>query len=192
MNGRRSGHAAWPPFRPWPKKLLKRARNIRLLALDVDGVLTDGGIHLDSAGIESKRFHVRDGLGIRLLLESGMAVGMITARNSPLVAARARELDVSFLHQGVKEKWRCLEEELRQRALSAGQCAFMGDDLIDLPILSRVGLASAPADADPEVVRRVHWTARRSGGRGAVRELAEGLLRAQGRWEQALASRIDP
>ncbi len=141
--------------------------------------------------MESKRFYVRDGLGIRLLLEAGITVGCITARNSPLVTQRGTELGLSFVHQGIKEKWHCLQNEINGRGLVPRQCAFMGDDLIDLPILSRVGLASAPADADPEVVHRVHWLARRKGGWGAVRELAEGLLRAKGIWDRAVSSRTD-
>ncbi len=179
----------WPRHRPWSDELVQRGRAVRLVALDVDGVLTDGGIHLDSAGVESKRFHVRDGLGIRLLLEADYTVGLITARNSPMVAHRGRELGLSFVHQGVKDKWGCLENELTRHRLTPDRCAFMGDDLIDLPILSRVGFAGAPADADPEVVARVHWLARRRGGRGAVRELAEGLLRARDLWQRAVASR---
>ncbi|MBF0422788.1 MAG: phenylphosphate carboxylase subunit delta [Magnetococcales bacterium] len=163
-------------------------QDIRIVALDVDGVLTDGIIHLDAQGEEHKRFHVSDGLGIRLLLEAGVHVGMISARSSPSVAFRARELSLSFVHQGVQgSKWECLHKELRQRGLEAAQCAAMGDDWVDLDILCRVGLATAPRDARAEVRQRVHWVAQASGGRGAVRELAEELLMAQGKWDAAVA-----
>ncbi|MBF0147410.1 MAG: phenylphosphate carboxylase subunit delta [Magnetococcales bacterium] len=166
-------------------------RNIRILALDVDGVLTDGVIHLDADGHEHKRFHVTDGLGIRLLLEAGIKVGLITARNSRAVARRAEELSLSFVHQGIRsDKWTCLKEELSRSGFEPAQCACMGDDLIDLPILCRVGLATAPFDARPEVRQRVHWVANAPGGRGAVRELAEGLLMAQGRWENLVAGYV--
>ncbi len=163
-------------------KFTELARRVRMVALDVDGVLTDGGIIIDNDGVETKRFYVRDGLGIRLLLDSGIIVGLITARRSDVVAKRAKELSLSFVHQGVKEKWSCLQEEMARHQVEPGACAFMGDDLIDLPILTRVGLATAPADAAFEVRERVHWVAENPGGRGAVRDLAEAILQAQERW----------
>lgn len=171
------------PQTPWSEAFLERAAKVRLVVLDVDGVLTDGGLYLDDDSRQAKRFFVRDGLGLRLLIDSGVAVGLITGRKSQLVDHRAQELRLSFCHQGVDDKWPRLETELKQRGLDVTACAYMGDDLIDLGILSRVGLAAAPADAVPEVRDRVHWTAPRGGGRGAVRDLAEGILRAQGRWE---------
>lgn len=164
-----------------------RAQAIRLVALDVDGVLTDGILHLDGEGRESKRFHVRDGLGIRLLLDAGIKVGLITARSSEAVARRGKELSLSFVRQGVRgNKWLCLKEEMTTLGLEAHQCAFMGDDLIDLGILQRVGLSAAPADAEPEVLDNVHWVSGKNGGRGAVRELAKNILMAQGLWEGIL------
>ncbi|MBF0401449.1 MAG: HAD hydrolase family protein [Magnetococcales bacterium] len=159
-----------------------------MVALDVDGVLTDGGIYLDNAGVESKRFYVRDGLGIRMLREAGLSVGLLTARHSPLVAQRAKELSLSFVHQGIKDKWSCLQEELAKAHLDPVHCAYMGDDLIDLKVLQKVGLSTAPGDADPEVCRRVHWVAGAWGGRGAVRELAENILRTQNRWDNILSA----
>ena len=161
---------------------LDLAKKVKMVALDVDGVLTDGGIFIDNAAVEAKRFYVRDGLGIRLLLDSGIKVGLITARNSQVVSRRAQELSLSFVHQGVKEKWHCLQGEMERAGIESDACAFMGDDLIDLPILSKIGLATAPADAAPEVLERVHWVAQRPGGRGAVRDLAEEILKAQGMW----------
>lgn len=170
---------------------LHRARDVRVVALDVDGVLTDGVIQLDADGREHKRFHVTDGLGIRLLLEAGLHVGLISARCSEAVTRRAAELSLSFVHQGVRGgKWGCLEAELGKVGCRPDQSAFMGDDLIDLEVLCRVGLATAPMDARPEVRQRVHWVASAVGGRGAVRELAEGLLMAQGRWEKSVAGFI--
>jgi 3-deoxy-D-manno-octulosonate 8-phosphate phosphatase (KDO 8-P phosphatase) len=161
---------------------LQQARRIQMVALDVDGVLTDGGIIIDNAGVEAKRFYVRDGLGIRLLLDSDIQVGLITARNSKVVSRRAEELRLSFVHQGVKDKWSCLQAEMERAGIAAQGCAFMGDDLIDLPILTRIGLATAPADAAPEVLKQVDWVASNPGGRGAVRDLAEAILQAQDKW----------
>lgn len=172
---------------PAPFFPVERARKIRLLALDVDGVLTDGGLFLLDNETEAKRFHVRDGLGIRLLGKTGIVVGLITARRSPLVERRARELELAFVHQGAKNKWQALQPEISRLGLQAEQCAYMGDDLVDLDLLSRVGLATTPADGHPEVQSRVHWVATHPGGWGAVRELAENLIKAQGHWQTTLA-----
>ncbi|MBF0285423.1 MAG: HAD hydrolase family protein [Magnetococcales bacterium] len=176
----------------WTEAMRDRARLVRLVALDVDGVLTDGGIVLDDAGREIKRFCVRDGLGVRMLLDLGFAVGVISARKSAATEARGRELGLSFVRQGVQDKWGALREELSRRRLDPTQCAFMGDDLLDLPLMSRVGFSAAPADGDPEVLRRAHWIASRNGGHGAVRELAEGFLKAQGQWEDVVTALINP
>lgn len=168
--------------------IIKKAKEIKMVALDVDGVLTDGGIILDDHGTQSKRFYVRDGLGIRLMLQSGLKVGLLTARQSNLVTIRSQELSLSFVHQGVHDKWACLQEELQKTGLTPQQCAFMGDDWVDLPVLNRVGLSSAPLDADTEVRNRVDWISTKKGGHGAVRELAEKLLHAQNKWTSLLAS----
>ncbi|MEO5352615.1 MAG: HAD hydrolase family protein [Magnetococcus sp. XQGC-1] len=176
------------PLLPWPTE---RATLIRMVALDVDGVLTDGAIYLDNEGQESKRFYVRDGMGIRLLLQAGFRVGLLTARRSALVEHRARELSLSFVHQGVKDKWSCLQQELSRAGWEPRQCAYMGDDLVDLAVLQRVGLATAPRDADPEVLQRVHWVAEAAGGEGAVRELAENLLRTQNRWGNMIETLLE-
>ncbi|MBF0445587.1 MAG: HAD-IIIA family hydrolase [Magnetococcales bacterium] len=158
-----------------------------MVALDVDGVLTDGGIFFDNEGIETKRFSVRDGLGIRLLLDSGIKVGLITARKSAVVQKRAQELSLSFVHQGVKNKWPCLKAELDKEQITPLHCAFMGDDLLDLAILTKVGLATAPEDAAQEVLERVDWVAAKPGGRGAVRDLAEMILKSQGNWAEIVS-----
>lgn len=173
---------AWPI---WPTE---RATSIRMVVLDVDGVLTDGSIYFDENGLESKRFHVRDGMGIRLLLQADFIVGVLTARQSTMVTQRAKELSLSFVHQGVKDKWACLQHELEKAALSAKQCAYMGDDLLDLRVLQHVGLATAPADADSEVRNRVHWVATQKGGKGAVRELAKNLLHTQKKWHAIVST----
>ena len=175
-------HPVWPT---------QRAEAIRLVALDVDGVLTDGGIYLDGNGVESKRFYVRDGLGIRLLLQAGLRVGVITARQSAAVTQRAGELSLSFVHQGVRDKWACLQQELANARLDPAHCVYMGDDLVDLAVLQQVGLSAAPGDADPAVRQRVHWVATACGGRGAVRELAENLLRTQNRWGNMMETFLD-
>ncbi|MBF0154757.1 MAG: HAD hydrolase family protein [Magnetococcales bacterium] len=156
--------------------------------MDVDGVLTDGGIYyMDCEGMEAKRFHARDGLGIRLLLESGLFVGWITARRSELVRKRAGELGISFLHQGATDKWSCLQDRLREMGLTAENCAYMGDDLVDLAVMHHVGLAAVPGDAHPEAVRAAHWVASAGGGRGAVRELIDAILHIQGHWPAIMA-----
>ncbi|MBF0189237.1 MAG: HAD hydrolase family protein [Magnetococcales bacterium] len=175
------------PHSPLSDATLKRAATVRLVALDVDGVLTDGGIIWDENGVETKRFSVRDGMGIRLLLDAGYSVGIITARRSRLVERRAEELSLTFLHQKVDNKWSCLHNELQSRGLSPEHVAFMGDDLVDLPVLRRVGFGAAPADAVQDVVHAAHWQSSQGGGHGAVRQMAETLLKASGRWEKAVS-----
>lgn len=166
---------------------LHQARAVQLLLLDVDGVLTDGSLSYGSGDLESKRFNTQDGLGIRLLQESGVAVGIITARSSEAVARRARDLHISQVYQGRSDKLIVFEEILKQTGLRPPQTAYMGDDWMDLPILNRVGLATAPANAVAEVRQRVHYTAERGGGQGAVRELCDLILTAQGQLERMLA-----
>jgi len=166
---------------------LPQARAVQLLLLDVDGVLTDGSLSYGSGDLESKRFNTQDGLGIRLLQESGVAVGIITARSSEAVARRARDLHISQVYQGRSDKLIVFEEILKQTGLRPPQTAYMGDDWMDLPILNRVGLAAAPANAVAEVRQRVHYIAERGGGQGAVRELCDLILTAQGQLERMLA-----
>ncbi|MEG3639396.1 KdsC family phosphatase [Magnetococcus sp. PR-3] len=170
--------------------LLKRLKEIRLVALDVDGVLTDGGIYYGNQGEELKRFYVQDGLGIRLMLDAGIHVGLITARQSQLVARRGAELKMSFVHQGVKEKWGCLREEMTRLGVEPSQCAYMGDDLIDLSILTRVGVSTTPADGHMAVQERVDWVAPKPGGAGAVRALSDVVLQTQGVWDTIMARMI--
>lgn len=172
--------AAW-------QEALPRARQVRLLLLDVDGVLTDSTITYGTDGIETKSFHTQDGLGLKLLQESGVAAGIITARTSEAVLRRARELGFAHVVQGAADKLAAFEAILRETGLRPPQTAYMGDDWMDLPLLNRVGLAAAPANAVAEVRQRVHYTTERTGGRGAVREVCDLLLEAQSNLERLFA-----
>jgi 3-deoxy-D-manno-octulosonate 8-phosphate phosphatase (KDO 8-P phosphatase) len=159
---------------------LPRARQVRLLLLDVDGVLTDGSITYISGGGEAKTFNTQDGLGIKLLQESGVAVGIITARTSEAVERRARDLQFAHVFQGKQDKLSVYESILKETGLRPPQTAYMGDDLMDLPLLNRVGFAAAPANAVAEIRQRVHYTTEHGGGKGAVREVCDLILEAQG------------
>jgi len=158
------------------------ARNIKLLVLDVDGVLTDGGIILDNEGNELKRFHVRDGHGIRMLIRAGVRVAIITGRASEVVARRAKEMGVTDVYQGVFRKSEVYEDLLKRYDLRDEEVAFMGDDVVDIEILRRVGLAAVPADADEEAKAYAHFISSREGGKGAVRELVDLILKSSGLW----------
>ncbi len=165
---------------------LARIRPIQLILMDVDGTLSDGKLFYDANWVEGKSFNVRDGFGIYLAHSAGLKTGMITGRTSRLVSERARELEMEFVFQGHFEKSSVLDEIIRQSGLREEQIAFIGDDLFDLPVLMRVGFAAAPADADPEVLQRVHFVSRFPGGGGAVREIIEVVLKGQGRWKKIL------
>jgi 3-deoxy-D-manno-octulosonate 8-phosphate phosphatase (KDO 8-P phosphatase) len=162
--------------------LQQRAQKIRLLILDVDGVLTDGRIIYTDSGEELKFFHVRDGHGIRLLQQVGIEVALITGRHSQVVAHRAKNLEITRVYQGVRDKLAVLGALQRELALTDAEIAVVGDDLVDLGMMRRAGLAVAVADAPREVQEHAHWVTTNPGGRGAVRELAEFILKAQGRW----------
>jgi len=161
---------------------------VTLLLLDVDGVLTDGGIVYDDTGREIKRFHVRDGHGIKMLQRAGVEVGIITGRTSGVVAVRAKELGISLVRQGAMEKVAAWREILVSRGLSPEVTAYVGDDIVDVPLLKSVGFAAAPADAEPYVREAADFVSSRAGGHGAVREIVEFVLRSGGRWE-SVASR---
>jgi len=158
-----------------------------LLLLDVDGVLTNGQIIYDGAGNELKMFNVRDGHGLKLLQRAGIRVGIITGRKSDVVVRRAAELGIEILYQGALNKLEPYLEILAQTGLSEEQIAYVGDDLIDLPVLRRVGFSATVADADAEVCRRVDYISGLAGGYGAVREICDLLLKAGGHWEQITA-----
>lgn len=162
------------------------AKPIRLILSDVDGVLTDGSITIDNAGIESKTFHVRDGLGIRLWQRQNLMFGMLTARNSQVVKLRAAELDIELLRQGFADKLPVAREMFHLAKVSPHEVCYIGDDLPDLPVMREVGLPVAVADAAPEVCSAAKWVTNQTGGKGAVRELIERLLRAKGIWEPDL------
>ncbi len=160
--------------------LLARAARIKLACFDVDGTLTNGDLTYDAEGRESKTFNVQDGLGLRLLEENGIAVALVTARESSAVKARGRDLKLVHVHTAVKDKAACLRQLCESLGLSTEQAAHMGDDLHDLPAMALAGLAVAPANAHPWVAARAHWQTAARGGAGAGRELCDLLLRAQG------------
>jgi 3-deoxy-D-manno-octulosonate 8-phosphate phosphatase (KDO 8-P phosphatase) len=163
-----------------------KARLIRLVLFDVDGVLTDGKILLHADGTESKQFDIKDGTGIVLAQRAGLRVGFLSARTSAPTAQRAAQLGVTLLYQGVASKLDTYEQIVDDLLLEDEQVAYMGDDVVDLPVLARAGLATAPADASDEVRSRVHWVSRARGGHGAARDLIEVILRAQDKWDTIL------
>ena len=164
-------------------QLLSRAKKIRLFVLDVDGVLTDRRIILDSNGTHVKSFDVRDGFGLVLARQAGIKVAIITAEESHVVTLRAQQLKIDWVAQAARDKGHAFQECLKHFRVSPQQMSYMGDDLLDLPVLRRVGFAATVADAPPEVKEHVHYVAKCRGGRGAVREVVELFLRAQGHWD---------
>ncbi len=164
-----------------------RAAKVRLMIFDVDGVLTDGSLHYGPQGELIKTFNVLDGHGIKLLQQSGVATAIISARKSDIVAKRASDLGIAHVRQGVDNKLVAFEQLLAQTGSDKEACGFIGDDVIDLPILRRVGFAASVPNAHAEVISRVHYVTTASGGRGAARELCDFILRAQGNYEAALA-----
>jgi 3-deoxy-D-manno-octulosonate 8-phosphate phosphatase (KDO 8-P phosphatase) len=163
----------------------ERAKAIRLLLLDVDGVLTDGRITYDGSGREWKSFDIRDGQGIRLLQRAGLEVGILSGREAAAVRTRAKELGITLLRQRVKDKGKGLEEIMVQKNYKPEQICFVGDDLVDLPVFARVGLAVAAADSMEDVKASAHYVTHHPGGRGAVREVCDLILKAQGKWTAA-------
>ena len=159
--------------------LQQRAQRITLLLSDVDGVLTDGSVVLDNQGIETKQFHIRDGLGIKLWRRAGHRFGMITGRSSHIVRLRAAELQVEIVRQGVDDKLAVVRQVAAELGVRLEQICFIGDDLNDLPALECVGLACAVADAAEPVLAVAHYVTQRRGGDGAVREVCEFLIAAQ-------------
>ncbi len=164
-----------------------RLKKIKLLILDVDGVMTDGRIIFDSNGVESKFFNVKDGHGIKMLQRSGIEVGIVSGRQSQVVANRAKELGIDRVYQGSLDKLTPYRDILEKTGLADEQVAYMGDDIIDLPVMRRVGFAAAPADALEYVLQHAHFVARNRGGWGAVREVCDLILTAQGMWETVTA-----
>ncbi|AWW31566.1 3-deoxy-manno-octulosonate-8-phosphatase [Echinicola strongylocentroti] len=162
-------------------KVVKKAAKIKLLITDVDGVLTDGGVIYDDHYLEFKKFNVKDGLIVKLLQKHGIKVGAITGRNSPVVRSRCEELGFDFHYHGVKDKREKLKTVLDGMDLRLDECAYIGDDLIDLPILVMVGLSVAPKDALPYIKEEVDMVSTLNGGRGVFREVADFILNSQGK-----------
>ncbi len=161
-----------------------KATAVTLLLFDVDGVLTDGKILLHPDGTESKQFDIKDGTGLVWAQRAGLKVGMLSARNSAATAQRAAQLGVTIVHQGVASKLHAYEEILRHHGLTDAQVAYMGDDVLDLPVIKRAGLSGAPADAVEEVRKRVDYVSGSAGGGGAARDFVELVLKAQKRWDR--------
>jgi 3-deoxy-D-manno-octulosonate 8-phosphate phosphatase (KDO 8-P phosphatase) len=167
------------------KKTIKElAKNIRLLILDVDGVMTDGGIILDNEGNESKRFHVRDGHGVKMLNRAGIKTAVVTGRKSKVVEIRAKELGITDVYQKVYQKSAVYEELLMKYQCGDENVAFMGDDIVDVELLKRAGISAVPADADEEAKKYAGIIMTKCGGRGAVREFTDLILKSSGLWEK--------
>jgi 3-deoxy-D-manno-octulosonate 8-phosphate phosphatase (KDO 8-P phosphatase) len=169
-----------------------RARRVRLMVMDVDGVLTDGRLYIGAQGEVMKAFDVRDGHGIKLLRDAGIEVALLTARRSEIVVARARELGLTRVLQGQSNKLTGFLQLLADTGIDAADSGHIGDDWADLPVLRRVGFAASVADACAEAREAAHWVSTADGGRGAVRELAEFILRAQGHFDRLLRAHTEP
>ena len=163
-----------------------RCKNVELILSDVDGVMTDGGIIFNNEGIEVKRFHIRDGLGIKLWQRAGFRFGILTARSSHIVKLRAGELGVDLLRQGFEEKYPVTCQIIDELEMDASQVCYIGDDLLDLPVMQHIGWSVAVADAAEEVRAAADFVTRLAGGEGAVRETVETILKAKGLWEDVV------
>jgi|TARA_R110000850_G_scaffold277145_1_gene424482 3-deoxy-D-manno-octulosonate 8-phosphate phosphatase (KDO 8-P phosphatase) len=164
-----------------PEHVVNRAREIKLMAFDVDGILTDGALWYGENGEVAKRFHALDGYGLRMLRESGIVVAFITGRKGPIVARRGAELGIEIVLQGVRDKLQSLTQIAQEHGLSFDQIGFMGDDIMDLAALQRVGLAASVPGAPAYIEQAVHWVAGKPGGEGAARECCDLILAAQKR-----------
>lgn len=171
---------------------LDRAKKIKLLLTDLDGVLTDGGILLDDLGMEYKKFQVKDGQIIPFLQEAGIKVGVLSGRDVAVSKKRCDQMKVDFHFHGVRDKWGTVAEILKRNNMSPAEVAYLGDDLIDLELLRKVGFSAAPADAMIYICDQVHYVTSRPGGRGSFRELADLILFAQGKLHAIISSTNDP
>lgn len=169
-----------------PGVIQHKLSDIKLIALDVDGVLTDGSVNYSSDGTETKRFHIADGLGIQLAIHAGLVVAWISGRTSDAVERRSKELNVHHLYMGVSNKSIALAELMGAYEIEGKNIAYMGDDLNDLPALSLVGVKFAPSNAVPEILGHADFVTSKSGGSGAVREMCDAILKAQGKYTEAL------
>ncbi len=172
-------------YGPVSTRVMKQAANVRLLILDVDGVMSDGLIYMGNSGEELKAFNVRDGYGIRCALTSDIEVAIITGRKAKLLEDRCETLGITHLYQGQSDKLLAFQDLLDKLAIPAEQVAYVGDDLIDWPVMAKVGLSVAVADAHPLLIPRADYVTRIAGGRGAVREVCDLLLLAQGKLDEA-------
>lgn len=177
---------SWSPLQGLPDDIIAKAARVRLACFDVDGVMTDGGLYYSDLGHEAKRFHVMDGLGLKMLLASGIEVAVITARDTPAVEKRMRDLGIRHVFAGVPDKRSCMLELAAQLGLGREEVAHVGDDFPDLGLLGAVGFAIAVANAHPVIAAIAHWRTAKAGGEGAVREVCECLLAAQGKFGEAL------
>ena len=166
--------------------LREKASLVRVLALDVDGILTDGRLYFTESGEEIKAFNSRDGLGLKALMKSGYQLALITGRVSKPLLHRAEQLGIEHVYQGQDDKLAAYADLIGKLGVTDAEVCYAGDDWIDLPVLNRVGLAVTVADADPEVIRRCHWVTNNPGGRGAVREICQLLLESRGLAQQML------
>jgi 3-deoxy-D-manno-octulosonate 8-phosphate phosphatase (KDO 8-P phosphatase) len=164
----------------------RRARRIKLLLMDCDGVLTDGRLELLENGDEQKTFHARDGQGISLFHRAGLKTGIISGRTSSAVERRAQDLGISYVRQHARDKIKALDEIMAEAGVSIDECAYIGDDLADIPVMLRVELAVAVADAVVETKQAAHYVTELKGGHGAVREVTDLILKAQGRWHELM------
>lgn len=169
-----------------PPALQDRIKNIKLLLLDIDGVLTDGRIVYDNKGNELKFFDVQDGFGVTLMTRAGIDIGIITAKKSRVVAKRAKDLSVKYLYQNTFYKLEAFQKLLAKSKLSPDQICYIGDDLIDVPVLKRVGFAVSVPNAVDEAKEAAHYVTKRYGGRGAVREVCDLIIKTQGKWQDIL------
>jgi 3-deoxy-D-manno-octulosonate 8-phosphate phosphatase (KDO 8-P phosphatase) len=171
-------------------KIMEKAKKIKMVIFDVDGVLTDGSIIIDGEGNELKRFNVRDGHGIKALQKAGIKVAIITGRESKVVSVRADELGIEEVHQKIFKKSAVYESLLVKYDLKNEEVAFMGDDIVDSELLKRVGLPAVPADADENVMELAEFISAKNGGRGAVREFVELILKSSGKWDSVSGETI--
>lgn len=170
-----------------PLEHMQRAARVKVMIFDVDGVLTDGSLTYDANGEATKTFYVLDGLGIQLLQRTGVQTAIISARQSPIVVTRAKDLGINHVYQGIHDKRVAFAKLLEATGATVEQCGYIGDDVIDLPLLTKVGFAVTVPTGHPEVQHRAHYVTKNPGGRGAVREVCDMVMRAQGTYEQALA-----
>lgn len=172
--------------------LTERLAKVEILILDVDGVMTDGKVIIDDNGVQTKAFDVTDGHGIKMLIRAGIAVAIVTGRQSKVVEHRAKELGIEEVHQKVFSKLPVVRDILARYGLSAEQVCYVGDDVVDLPVLLQVGAAISVPGASEDVRSRVHHVTARHGGAGAVREVCDAILKAKGLWEGATAKYFNP